>query len=155
MQGEIVLPREVCGDFARLCSASALLGANQSVQFCPGLVVQATIIAPLGCGLAAEAVEGTNVQQNNTVGGRGLRARLFSTGARLWGTSAIASARLWGTSVIASARRWGTSAIARRLSARQGGLRDRLSVGGAGGVLSARLFSAGGNSSCVKSMWYR
>ena len=81
-----------------------------------------TIIAPLVSGLEAEAVDVSNVQQNKSVGGWGLRARLFSTGARLWGTSAIASARLWGT-----------SAIARAIS--------RLSAGGAGGVLSARLFS--------------
>ena len=36
MQGEIVLPREACGDCARLCSASVILVANQLVQFSPG-----------------------------------------------------------------------------------------------------------------------
>ena len=48
MQGEIVLPGEACGDFARLCSASAAQGTDQSVQFIPGLRVQETMIARLG-----------------------------------------------------------------------------------------------------------
>ena len=105
MQGEILPPREASGDFARLCSASDL-AAYQCVQFCPGFCVQAIIIC-----LDAEAVDGSNVQQNRSVSGRGFRPRLFSTGARLRGTSAIARAI------------------------------DRLSAGGARGMLSARLFS--------------
>ena len=40
MQGEIAPPREACGDFARLCSASDSQGACQCVQFCPGLCVR-------------------------------------------------------------------------------------------------------------------
>ena len=82
---------------------------------------------PHALGLDAEAVDGSNTQQNRSVGGRGLRTRLFSTGARLWGTSAIAKA------IDTGARLWGTSAIAKAI--------DRLSAGGARGMLSARLFS--------------
>ena len=40
MQGEIVPPREACGDFARLCSASDSQRAYPCVQFCPGFCVQ-------------------------------------------------------------------------------------------------------------------
>ena len=54
-----------------------------------------------------------------------MRTRLFSTGARLRGTSAIARAIDTGT------RLWDTSAIDKSI--------DRLSAGGARGMLSARL----------------
>ena len=89
MQGEIVPPREACGDFARLCSASDSQGACQCVQFFPGFCVQSTVTAPLVSVLHAKLVDGSNAQQNRSVGGRGLRARLFSTGARLWRTIVI------------------------------------------------------------------
>ena len=89
------------------------------------MCVQVSIVVPRGT--SGEAANGSSVQQNRSLGERQrhrqlvrFRTRLFSTGARLWSTGAIArvigrlrAGGAGGMLFSTGARLWGTSAIVR------------------------------------------